>query len=78
MLILQRNLEQKIVVDGPCVIQVTRIMGDKVWLGFDAPQSTTVLREELVDAYMGDSTGDGIRDSAGLGGGLGVEAADAE
>lgn len=49
MLILQRNPGQSICVDGPAVITVTRVRGDRVTIDVSAPASTKVLRGELLD-----------------------------
>ena len=44
ILVLSRETEQKIHIGNDIVITVVRIKGDKVRLGFDAPQTTTILR----------------------------------
>lgn len=49
MLVLHRKENQAIVVDGPATIVVLRIDGSGVRLGIKAEQSTTILREELLD-----------------------------
>ena len=50
MLVLSRKANEGIVVDGPCRIVVVEIRGDKVRLGFVAPDSTKILRDEVADA----------------------------
>lgn len=78
MLSLTRKQGERILIGDDIVITVYRIGPNTVRLGIDAPKELNIVREEIVDALRGDSTGDALRDSAGLGGGLGVEAADAE
>lgn len=47
MLVLSRKIGTRIVVDGPAVIEIVEIRGDKVRLGVTAPESTTIHREEV-------------------------------
>ena len=47
MLILSRLAGEKIVA-GNLTLTVTRIRGDQVWLGFEAPAEIRILREELL------------------------------
>lgn len=52
MLVLSRKVEESIVLDtknGPITVAVTRISGDKVRLGVDAPDDVKILRSELID-----------------------------
>jgi len=48
MLVLSRKRDQKIIINNNIVITVIEIRGDKVRLGFEAPQDVKILREELV------------------------------
>jgi len=51
MLVLRRRVDQRIVIatsDGPVTVQVTKIDGEGVKLGIDAPPRCKVLREELI------------------------------
>jgi carbon storage regulator CsrA len=51
MLVLTRRAGDKIVVDGPCVIEFNRIKGSKggsVSVGITADRSVKILRSELV------------------------------
>ncbi len=46
MLVLQRKMEQSIVVDGRIEIQILRISGGKVTLGISAPSDVRIERDE--------------------------------
>jgi carbon storage regulator len=47
MLVLSRKLNESIVIDGNIEITVVSIRGNQVRLGFNAPDSVGILREEL-------------------------------
>ena len=49
MLILTRKVGESIVIDGGIVVTVTRLDGDTVKLGVDAPADVSVYRQELYD-----------------------------
>lgn len=51
MLTLNRRAGERIVIDGPCVIEVVRISPGGVRLGFEAAQEVTIIREELKDGW---------------------------
>jgi len=48
MLMLSREVEESIDVDGPCRITIVRIEGGRVRIGINGPPSTKVLRTELI------------------------------
>jgi len=48
MLVLSRTTNQKIIVNGPCVITVVSTNDSRVSLGFDAPPTTIIWREEVM------------------------------
>jgi carbon storage regulator len=48
MLILRRRIGERIVIDGRIEVTVLHIRGGKVRLGFSAPPSVRVLREEVL------------------------------
>lgn len=48
MLILTRKRGEKLVISGPCTIQVVRVQGDRVRLGVIADKEVRVLRGELL------------------------------
>lgn len=58
MLILTRKTGEGIVIDGHIKVTVTRIKGDKVKLGVEAPEDTKVMRTELLNK-KGDGDGQG-------------------
>jgi carbon storage regulator len=47
VLVLSRMTAQKIVIDERITLTVVEIAGDRVRLGFDAPRSINIRREEL-------------------------------
>lgn len=55
MLILVRKLDQRIRIshpDGDVWLQIVSVERDRVKLGFTAPPSVAIRREELVDAEV--------------------------
>lgn len=54
MLVLSRHRDESVIVTHPdgtkITIQVVDIRGDKVRLGFDAPQNVSVHRQEVQEA----------------------------
>ena len=48
MLILRRRIGERIVIDGRIEVTVLHIRGGKVRLGFSAPPSVRLVREELL------------------------------
>lgn len=49
MLVLNRKKDQSVKLDGPGEVRIVSIRGNSVRLGIIAPNSTTALRDELVD-----------------------------
>lgn len=49
MLVLTRKIDQAVVLDGGIEVRVLGIIRGRVKLGFAAPRSTLILREELTD-----------------------------
>jgi carbon storage regulator len=47
MLVLSRHIGETVVIDGDIRVTVVSIQGDKVRLGFTAPASVTIDREEV-------------------------------
>lgn len=47
MLVLSRKKQERIVINDDIIVTVVEIRGDIVRLGFDAPKSVTVHREEV-------------------------------
>jgi carbon storage regulator len=48
MLILRRRIGERIVIDGRIEVTVLHVRGGKVRLGFNAPRTVRVLREEVL------------------------------
>ena len=56
MLVLSRQKDEEIIIDGKIRVMVVAIRGDKVRIGIDAPKDVTVHRKEIHDAIQkGDS-----------------------
>jgi carbon storage regulator CsrA len=49
MLVLTRKPGETILIDGSIRVQVVAIRGNHVKLGFAAPESVGIVREELTD-----------------------------
>ena len=47
VLILTRNIEERIVIDGEITVKILGVRGDQVRLGIDAPRDVVVDREEI-------------------------------
>jgi len=50
MLVLRRKVGERIIINESIEVTVLRVHGGKVRLGFTAPQSVRVLRQEAVGA----------------------------
>jgi carbon storage regulator len=48
MLVLSRRIGEQIVIDNDIVVTVVSIKGNQVRLGFTAPTSVSICREELL------------------------------
>jgi len=49
MLILSRRLNESIVIDGQITIKILKVEGEVVKLGFQAPASVSIHRQEVYD-----------------------------
>lgn len=47
MLVLSRKMGERIIIGDNIELVVIRIQGDKVRLGFEAPEDVTIHREEI-------------------------------
>lgn len=47
MLVLSRKVGEKLVIDGNITVVVTRVAGNRVTLGIEAPSDVRVVRGEL-------------------------------
>lgn len=65
MLVLTRNANETIHVDGPAIFHILDQRGSKVRVGVEAPKTTTIKRGELVDdgAETGTQLGTGTDDN---------------
>lgn len=51
-MVLNRKKDESVVVNGNVVVTVIDIRGDKVRLGFEAPQDVSVHRKEVWEAIQ--------------------------
>lgn len=54
MLVLSRFIGEKIYIGNDVVVMVTKISGDQVKIGVEAPAEVKVMRAELVDEQEGE------------------------
>lgn len=50
MLCLSRKRDQKITIEGPCVITILEIRRDVVRVGIEADKSVNIARNELIES----------------------------
>lgn len=50
MLVLKRRKNERIVVNGPCVIKIADVCGGSVKVGIEADPEVLIVREELLTA----------------------------
>jgi carbon storage regulator len=55
MLVLTRKVGERIVINRETVVTVVEIRGDKCRLGFEAPKSVAIDREEVFVAKQNDT-----------------------
>jgi carbon storage regulator len=58
MLVLSRLRQQSIMIGHEIEIKVVEIIGDRVKLGFVAPDAVQILRREIYDKEHGSTGGD--------------------
>lgn len=63
MLVLSRKVNQEIVIDKNITLRIVDIRGDKVRIGFEAPQEVKIHRREVQDAIDREGS-DGPRNEA--------------
>lgn len=49
MLLLTRKPEERVLIDGGIEVEVLEVRGQRVLLGFTAPEGVGILRAELVE-----------------------------
>lgn len=61
MLVLERKTDQRLILDlsdygikEPIVVLVTKVRGERVWLGVEANRRVLILREELLERSAGE------------------------
>jgi carbon storage regulator len=47
MLVLSRKVGDKLVIDGNITVEIVKIEGNRIKLGFVAPSSVKIMRSEL-------------------------------
>ena len=52
MLVLTRKLDEKIRINDDITLSIVCIRGDRVQIGFDAPRSVEIHREEVYQAIQ--------------------------
>lgn len=55
MLVLSRKVGEKVVIGGNITVTITRVAGNRVTLGIDAPVSVRVVRGELAATPSADA-----------------------
>lgn len=48
MLVLSRNVGEKILISGEILVQIVEIKADKVKIGISAPRDVNIMREEIL------------------------------
>lgn len=54
MLVLSRKVGEKIVIDGGITVTITKVVGNRVAIGIDAPEQIRVVRGELKELPNGE------------------------
>ncbi len=52
MLVLTRKISEKIIIDGPCVIEIVKVQGKRVSIGFVASPDVSIKREEIANVVI--------------------------
>ena len=47
MLVLTRKIGEKILIGSDVVVTISKVQGNRVWIGLEAPAAVKILREEI-------------------------------
>ena len=47
MLVLTRKTSERIMIGDNVVVTVSKIQGNRVWIGLEAPESVRIVRQEI-------------------------------
>lgn len=47
MLVLTRKASERILIGDNVVVTISKIQGNRVWIGLEAPESIRIVREEI-------------------------------
>ena len=59
MLVLQRTLEETVVIGDDIEVKIVDVRGDKVRLGITAPKTVSIHRKEIYDAIQREKANQG-------------------
>lgn len=64
MLVLDRYVDESIVIDENIIVTINKVTGEKVRLGITAPKHISVHRKEIQDAIIKERQGCGVGDKS--------------